>query len=76
MANWIAFVQKHHDIIILSDNSIKIPCVGYETENPKRFLDHVITEYKGIYTVNEFYHGESVCIASWEETSIKEYLGY
>ena len=51
MTNWIAFVQKHHDIIKLSDNAIKIPCIGYDIENPKRFVDHVITKHEGRYTV-------------------------
>ncbi len=76
MTNWIAFVQKHHDIIKLSDNAIKIPCIGYDIENPKRFVDHVITKHEGRYTVEEYYHRESTCLSSWEETSIKEYLGY
>ncbi len=74
MKYWIQFVSKHHNIIRLDANKIKIENIGYDKFN--RPLDHVITAHDGFYTVNEFYHDTGQPTTSWEEFSIKDYLGY
>lgn len=74
MRNWMAFVEKHFDIEVLADNKIKIECIGHYQENIP--LDHVITLQDGKYAVEEYLHGTDELIATWTETSIREYLGY
>jgi hypothetical protein len=74
MRNWIAFVQKHHDIIVLPDNTIYLPLIGYTADG--KWVDHHITKEYGFYTVEEYYHDTGEYALGWTETSIKEYLGY
>lgn len=74
MRKWMEFVAKHFEIEVLEDNKIKIECIGHLQERIP--LDHVITLQDGKYTIEEYIHGTDELLATWTETSIKEYLGY
>ena len=75
MKNWQEFVKKHHsNAEIINENKIKLPCIGWDKN--KRYLDHYITACEGYYLVEEYYHDTNEFLTSWEEQSIKMYLGY
>jgi hypothetical protein len=74
MRNWIAFVQKHHDIIILQDNSIYIPRIGYNAKG--EWVDHLVTKHDGLYHVEELHSRSGQHNKEWKESTIKNYLGY
>ena len=74
MKNWVDFVCEHHNIIKLSDEQVKIPNIAYDSNG--RWFDHVITKHEGHYTIDELDHDTGETVATWNESSIKEYLGY
>lgn len=74
MRNWIAFVAQHHNIEVLSENSIKIPNIGYDEDG--RTVYHIVTRCGDHYTVSEYYTDTNAHTLTWQENSIKEYLGY
>lgn len=74
MRYWIDFISRHHRIEQLTGDKVKIPCIGFDENH--RELDHIITAHEGFYTVDEYYHDTGEHVTTWEEQSIKEYLGY
>lgn len=74
MRYWIDFVSRHHNIGIISNNQIKIPNIGYDASG--KWFDHIITAHEGHYSIEERHHDTGDFVTAWNETSIKEYLGY
>lgn len=75
MKDWKNFVKQHHDSMeIINEDKIKLPCIGKDKNG--EYLDHYITLFEGFYLIEEYLNKTNQFLVSWEEESIKLYLGY